>query len=442
MIPTSEKSCRLSLAVGRKVFRLGLPALLAVTFLTVAAGAPATARTPRIKKPGPPTAVVAYPVPGGALVSWSPPESDGGSAITGYTVFAPRAGVTCSTAPETTSCMLTGLNNGMNYKVHVKASNVIGLGMSSPRVSVTPESSDCSFIGPSADLNGCDLQDANLTGADLANASLIDTQMVGADLNGANFNGADLYGANLGATNLTNTSFTGANFTEVSSFGGGILGNPASLPDNWSLVTGEARYLIGPEGDLEGAELQGASLNGADLSGIDLSGASLSGIQLTGADLTDANFSGASFTGYEPEPPGPPLAVSFANLNDADLTGADLSNIDFSGIEGNLQGANLSDVNFAGADLTGVYLAGVSSGGITGSTTLLPQDWVLTDGYLIGPAANLTNADLSGANLTNADLDGADVTGASFTNVTWSNTTCPDGTNSNNDGDTCVNNLG
>ena len=139
MIPTSEQTYRLSLAVGRKVFRLGLPVLLGVTFLTVAANVPVTARTPRLKKPGPPTAVVAYPVPGGALVSWSPPESDGGSAITSYTVFAPRAGVTCSTAPETTSCTLTGLNNGVHYAVHVKASNAIGLGMSSLRVSVTPE---------------------------------------------------------------------------------------------------------------------------------------------------------------------------------------------------------------------------------------------------------------------------------------------------------------
>ena len=442
MIPPSEQTYRLSRALGRKIFKLGIPALLAVTFLTIAANAPASARTPRIKKPGPPTAVVADPVPGGALVSWSPPASDGGSAITSYTVFAPRVGVTCSTGPETTSCTLAGLNNGKHYRVHVKASNVIGPGMSSLRVSVTPELSNCSSIGPSADLNGCDLQNANLTDADLTNASLIETQMVGADLNGANFDGADLYGANLGATNLTNTNFTGANFTEVSSFGGGILGNPASLPDNWSLVTGEARYLIGPEADLEGAELQGASLDGADLSGIDLSGASLSGIQLTGADLTNANFSSASFTGYEPEPPGPPLAVSFANLNDADLTGADMSNINFSGIQGSLQGANLSNVNLAGADLTGVYLAGVTSGGITGSTTLLPQDWVLTDGYLIGPSANLTDADLSGANLTNADLNGANVTGANLTDVIWSNTTCPDGTNSNNDGDTCVNNLG
>jgi hypothetical protein len=64
---------------------------------------------------------------------------------------------------------------------------------------------------------------------------------------------------------------------------------------------------------------------------------------------------------------------------------------------------------------------------------------------------NLTGADLSeadfadgnlaGANLTNANLDGANIIGANTEGVTWSNTTCPDGTNSNNDGDTCVDNF-
>ena len=110
----------------------------------------------------------------------------------------------------------------------------------------------------------------------------------------------------------------------------------------------------------------------------------------------------------------------------------------------------------------------------------LPADWVLIDGYLVGPTANLhfsyligvnltgahlagadlsdsylmnatlidadlSNADLSGANLSGADLSGADLyharLGGVVTGVTWSNTICPDGTNSDNDGGTCVNNV-
>jgi uncharacterized protein YjbI with pentapeptide repeats len=76
-------------------------------------------------------------------------------------------------------------------------------------------------------------------------------------------------------------------------------------------------------------------------------------------------------------------------------------------------GANLSDADLESATLTQADLAG----------------------------ANLSGADLIKAKLSGADLTGADVTGAIFTKVKWSATTCPDGTNSNNDGGTCVNNL-
>jgi hypothetical protein len=43
------------------------------------------------------------------------------------------------------------------------------------------------------------------------------------------------------------------------------------------------------------------------------------------------------------------------------------------------------------------------------------------------------------ANLSGANLNGADVTGAgALLGVTYSNTTCPDGTDSDNDDGTCV----
>ena len=51
--------------------------------------------------------------------------------------------------------------------------------------------------------------------------------------------------------------------------------------------------------------------------------------------------------------------------------------------------------------------------------------------------ADLTDAILSGGNLTEADLTGATVTNADFANVTWSNTVCPDGTNSDDNGGVC-----
>jgi hypothetical protein len=41
----------------------------------------------------------------------------------------------------------------------------------------------------------------------------------------------------------------------------------------------------------------------------------------------------------------------------------------------------------------------------------------------------------------NADLGGATLAGANVNGVTWSNTLCPDGTNSTADGGTCAGHL-
>ena len=55
--------------------------------------------------------------------------------------------------------------------------------------------------------------------------------------------------------------------------------------------------------------------------------------------------------------------------------------------------------------------------------------------------ADLRHADLSSAWMSSADLEYADLNGADLTGVYWYNTTCPDGTNSDNNGNTCENNL-
>jgi uncharacterized protein YjbI with pentapeptide repeats len=55
--------------------------------------------------------------------------------------------------------------------------------------------------------------------------------------------------------------------------------------------------------------------------------------------------------------------------------------------------------------------------------------------------AGLTGANLNRANLTGADLSGANLAAANLNRVIWSSTICPDGTNSNNDGNTCLGHL-
>lgn len=55
--------------------------------------------------------------------------------------------------------------------------------------------------------------------------------------------------------------------------------------------------------------------------------------------------------------------------------------------------------------------------------------------------ATLDNADLRGADLTGADLAGASMSGALLAGITWSNTVCPDGKNSDDVGATCLGHL-
>jgi outer membrane protein assembly factor BamB len=94
-----------------------------------------------------------------------------------------------------------------------------------------------------------------------------------------------------------------------------------------------------------------------------------------------------------------------------------------------LPGANLSGANATNANLTGAYLAGANLSAANLSQAQMQR-------------SVLDNANLSAAKLNLTVLTGASMTGATLTGVTWAQTTCPDGTNSNNNGYTCTGHLG
>jgi hypothetical protein len=126
----------------------------------------------------------------------------------------------------------------------------------------------------------------------------------------------------------------------------------------------------------------------------------MNNVDAPGVDARGADFQGTVIEGTNGGPPGP------ADWHAADLSGA------------NLIGAVLATVNFAGANFSDVKARSAA----------LQND-------------NLTNSDFTGADLTGAYLFQSDLTGANLTGVIWSSTTCPDGTNSNDNGGTCLGHL-
>jgi len=87
--------------------------------------------------PGAPTALSATPGNAEAALTWVAPASNGGSAITGYTVMASPGGRTCATTGAV-ACTVTGLTNGTGYSFTVTATNVAGTGPASSPISATP----------------------------------------------------------------------------------------------------------------------------------------------------------------------------------------------------------------------------------------------------------------------------------------------------------------
>ena len=292
---------------------------------------------------------------------------------------------------------------------------------------IGPRTDLANVVLNTVDLKDVDLSDANLTGSSILGVNLTGANLTGADLSGAtiaytnlttsNLTNADLKSAALGISVLTHAKLAGANLTGITSRK--LSGTPATLPAGWSITGG---YLIGSTADLTGDDLTSANLPGADLSTADLSDANLSNANLAMANLSSANLSGANLSGtnldyanLDPCPPGTPTNLTGATLDSQ----TEVVHTDFSC-------AILTNAVLDGVDLSSANLTGVVSGGVTGSGSTFPAGWMLSDGggnnpddgYLVGPGADLENANLQGANLTDADLDGANLSFAELADST------------------------
>jgi uncharacterized protein YjbI with pentapeptide repeats len=152
------------------------------------------------------------------------------------------------------------------------------------------------------------------------------------------------------------------------------------------------------------AKLQGANLSGADLSGADLRGADLSRpVGGTMTDLTGATLRGTDLASADLED----VAAPTANFVEADLYAANLS--------GNFFGTYFVDANLTGLNAPQAYFASAH----------------FDEAFLQG-------SNFQGAELRDATFDAAHGTPSLLAGAHFQNTTCPDYTNSDNDGNTCA----
>jgi hypothetical protein len=138
-LTASASGCRLTLTAGDR------PSPVARVDLAVRDGAGegrtavGRATVTLLGAPSAPSAVSALAdrIAGGqARVSWLPPQYDGGSAITTYTVTWNGGSQSCGASP----CTITGLTNGTTYTFVVTATNAVGEGdPSAPSNAVKPD---------------------------------------------------------------------------------------------------------------------------------------------------------------------------------------------------------------------------------------------------------------------------------------------------------------
>jgi len=158
--------------------------------------------------PAAPTNVVAIAGEASATVYWAPPASDGGAALTSYTV-TPYLGAVAQTptvvsgSPPPTTARVFGLTDGLGYTFNVAATNSAGTGPGTASNPVTPGRGQYHALTPARILDT--RSGLGAPQARLGAAARLDVQIAGQG--GVPANGAAAVVLNVTATNTTAGSY-------------------------------------------------------------------------------------------------------------------------------------------------------------------------------------------------------------------------------------------
>jgi len=129
---------------------------------------------------------------------------------------------------------------------------------------------------------------------------------------------------------------------------------------------------------------------------------------------------------------GVQVVVASDNLTNTNFSGSQLGSLSSPEFEGSTgTNTDFSSTNLKGANFTGVNLSGTKFRGA--DLTFNAR----SNSYTFFAQATLNNPDFTNANLTGVQA----LDTATLTSPVWSNTTCPDFTNSDANGGTCVGHL-
>jgi uncharacterized protein YjbI with pentapeptide repeats len=332
-------------------------------------------------------------------------------------------------------------------------------------------------------LDGRNLSNADFTGANFTGASLVGAELTTALFDGADFSGADLTGAEFGGDTETGDddewgSFEGTVWRNtvcpdgsLSQNNGATCGGHLHLDEDCD-VGETARDLLGEDAtcgacdakpqakcafsrnakrDLRWAVLTGADLTRSQFADTDLTNADLRATNLAGATFRNAHLDGVQWEGaicpdgtqaddnggtcgghLTPRPHDGCVAAPGADCGGAFLPNADFR---YAQMEGAcLQRAavivgEMHNTNLVGADMRGIILNRVEFENAN------------LEGVVFGDfdpdAERPDNCQNAGSAQRPQDV----VLPLDLVDVSWENTICPDGTNSNENGMTCGGHL-